>query len=104
MDLAAYLNATYYDPRDYSSKLRLFEEATPALQSEIFNRKLSDEYRDWMEELRDQTFIERRGYFADAARFGKQSFGETEGQTSEFESGLEGYNVLRGTPEQAPAQ
>ena len=31
MDLAAYLNATYYDPRDYASKLRLFEEETPAL-------------------------------------------------------------------------
>ena len=31
MDLAAYVNATYYDPRDYDSKLRLFEEETPAL-------------------------------------------------------------------------
>ena len=31
MDLAAYLNATYYDPRDYTSKLRLFEEETAAL-------------------------------------------------------------------------
>ena len=39
MDLAAYLNATYYDPRNYASKLRLFEEATPALSDEAFEVK-----------------------------------------------------------------
>ena len=31
VDLAAHLNASYYDPRDYASKLRLFTEATPEL-------------------------------------------------------------------------
>ena len=31
VDLAAYVNATYYDPRDYATKRRLFAEAPAAL-------------------------------------------------------------------------
>lgn len=31
VDLARYMNATYYDPRDYGSKMRLFRDATEGL-------------------------------------------------------------------------
>ena len=44
-----------------------FEEARPALEREVYQHKVQEAYRDWMEELRSRTFIERRGYFADAA-------------------------------------
>jgi peptidyl-prolyl cis-trans isomerase SurA len=44
-----------------------FEQAKDALQQEVQQRKVMDEYRDWMEDLRKRTFIERRGYFAQAA-------------------------------------
>ncbi len=44
-----------------------FEQAKDALQQEVQQRKVMDEYREWMEDLRKRTFIERRGYFAQAA-------------------------------------
>ena len=68
-----------------------FEEAEQALRSELYEEKLMAEYRDWMEELRSHTFIERRGYFADAAQFDTD---EPEG--SEFEAALGGRGVLGG--------
>jgi hypothetical protein len=43
VDLAAYLNATYYDPRDYASKLRLFAEAPqrlPGINTVVFTSHL----------------------------------------------------------------
>jgi peptidyl-prolyl cis-trans isomerase SurA len=46
-----------------------YEEARTALYNELFDQRASDAYRNWMEQLRERTFIERRGYFADAARF-----------------------------------
>jgi peptidyl-prolyl cis-trans isomerase SurA len=46
-----------------------FEQAKEALHQEVYQRKVMDEYREWMENLRKRTFIERRGYFAQAARF-----------------------------------
>ncbi len=64
------------------------EEARSQLQQEIFQRKLMEEYRTWMEQIRDQTFIERRGYFADAARFNKNK------AASDFEAGLTGHSVF----------
>ncbi len=51
-----------------------FEQATPTLTREVWERKLEREYRTWIEELRERSYIERRGYFADAARFGEQTF------------------------------
>ena len=45
------------------------------LQQELFNQGLEAAYREWMEELRGRTYIDRRGYFADAARFGQSTFG-----------------------------
>ena len=74
------------------------EASQDALRQEIYEEKLMAEYREWMEELRDQTFIERRGYFADAARFRPES------GKSEFEAGLSGESVLQKSPEAAPAQ
>ena len=47
-----------------------FEVAKSALSEEVFEDAMAEEYRVWMEELREATFIERRGYFADAAQFG----------------------------------
>jgi peptidyl-prolyl cis-trans isomerase SurA len=44
-----------------------FEQAKDSLQQEVHQRKVTDEYREWMEELRKRTFIERRGYFAQSA-------------------------------------
>jgi peptidyl-prolyl cis-trans isomerase SurA len=52
-----------------------FEQARPVLQQEIWNVKLEEAYREWMEELRSRTYIDRRGHFADAARFGVSTFG-----------------------------
>jgi peptidyl-prolyl cis-trans isomerase SurA len=45
-----------------------YEKVHDALREEAFNRKLEEKYREWLEELRGKTYIERRGYFADAAR------------------------------------
>jgi peptidyl-prolyl cis-trans isomerase SurA len=44
-----------------------FEQAKSSLQQEVHQRKVMDEYREWMEDLRKRTFIERRGYFAQSA-------------------------------------
>ncbi|MBW1686052.1 MAG: peptidylprolyl isomerase [Deltaproteobacteria bacterium] len=51
-----------------------YEQAKPMLQMAVFEMKVAEEYHKWMEELRDHTFIERRGYFADAAQFGQSPF------------------------------
>jgi peptidyl-prolyl cis-trans isomerase SurA len=46
-----------------------YEKIHDALKEEAFNRKLEVKYREWLEELRQKTYIDRRGYFADATRF-----------------------------------
>lgn len=51
-----------------------FEQAKERLTEEVWQRKLQEEYRKWIEELRQKTYIERRGYFADAAQFGDSTF------------------------------
>ncbi|MEM7409605.1 MAG: SurA N-terminal domain-containing protein [Myxococcota bacterium] len=51
-----------------------FAQAEPALTRELYESKLETEYRSWLEELRELSYIERRGYFADAARFGERTF------------------------------
>ena len=48
-----------------------YEQAKPMLQMQVFEMKVAEEYRKWMEELREHTFIERRGYFADVGQFGQ---------------------------------
>jgi parvulin-like peptidyl-prolyl isomerase len=47
-----------------------FEAAKPMLEEQVFQQKLADEYRRWMNELRESSYIERRGYFAEAAQLG----------------------------------
>jgi peptidyl-prolyl cis-trans isomerase SurA len=46
-----------------------FEAAKPSLEQQVHQQKVMEEYREWVEELRKRTFIERRGYFAQAASF-----------------------------------
>jgi peptidyl-prolyl cis-trans isomerase SurA len=47
-----------------------FEQAKEPLSREIWERKIEQEYRTWIEELRGKSYIERHGYFADAAKMG----------------------------------
>jgi parvulin-like peptidyl-prolyl isomerase len=70
-----------------------FEQAEEKLRDELYEKKLMVEYRDWMEQLRSHTFIERRGYFADAAQFTPE-----EPRTNAFEAGMSGAGVLTGGP------
>jgi peptidyl-prolyl cis-trans isomerase SurA len=49
-----------------------YEQAKESLSRELWERKLEQEYRTWMEELRGRSYIERHGYFADAANLGGQ--------------------------------
>jgi len=44
-----------------------FEQAKDSLQQEVHQRKVMEQYREWMEDLRKRTFIERRGYFSQSA-------------------------------------
>ncbi len=47
-----------------------FEQAKEPLSRELWERKLEVEYRTWIEELRGRSYIERHGYFAQAASLG----------------------------------
>jgi peptidyl-prolyl cis-trans isomerase SurA len=51
-----------------------YERAKPRLHEELWSRQMEEAYREWVEELRERTFIDRRGYFADAAQFGQPTF------------------------------
>jgi peptidyl-prolyl cis-trans isomerase SurA len=68
-----------------------YEQAEERLRGQLYEEKLKVEYRSWMETLRSQTFIERRGYFADAAQFEPE-----QPESSDFEAGLVGAPVLTG--------
>jgi len=50
-----------------------FEQAKEALSRELWERKLEQEYRNWIEELRGKSYIERHGYFAQKGRLGQQT-------------------------------
>jgi peptidyl-prolyl cis-trans isomerase SurA len=58
-----------------------YEQAKPVLQAEIFEAKLAEEYRNWIEELRENTYIERRGYFAEAAKLRDSARGQATSAT-----------------------
>ena len=47
-----------------------YEQAKEPLSRELWERKLDQEYRTWMEQLREHSYIERHGYFAEAASLG----------------------------------
>jgi peptidyl-prolyl cis-trans isomerase SurA len=43
-----------------------FEMAKPVLEQEIFEALTAEKYVEWIEELRRNTYVERKGYFAEA--------------------------------------
>lgn len=47
-----------------------FEIVRPRLAEYLYQKKLGEEYMKFIEELRKQTYIERKGMFAEAARLG----------------------------------
>lgn len=55
-------------------KRKTFAEAEPELREEVWSREMEKAYRVWVDELRGRTYIDRRGYFADAAQFGQATF------------------------------
>ena len=60
-----------------------YEDAKERLRIEVYEQHIEKEFRKWMEELRAQTFIERKGYFADAAMLGSRSGFAGEGEDEE---------------------
>ncbi len=48
-----------------------FEEARPVLEQELYDRRMNEAMSEWVDTLRARTYIERKGYFADAASFSK---------------------------------
>jgi len=60
-----------------------YEDAKEPLQQEVYQTHLEKEFRAWMEELRSQTFIERKGHFAEAATLGSKSGFADPGDDSE---------------------
>jgi peptidyl-prolyl cis-trans isomerase SurA len=50
-----------------------YDDAKERLRMEIYEQHVDREFRKWLEEMREQTFIERKGHFADAAMLGSQS-------------------------------
>ena len=45
-----------------------FEEVRGALYEEVYSQPLEVQYEEWIERLRSQTFIEKKGIFAEAKR------------------------------------
>ncbi len=45
-----------------------FERATPHLEQEISQRKTEQEFVRWIAGVREQTYIDRKGVFAEASR------------------------------------
>jgi peptidyl-prolyl cis-trans isomerase SurA len=50
-----------------------YEDAENELSLEIYQRQLDAKFHEWLEVLREQTYIERKGHFADAAMLGSHS-------------------------------
>jgi parvulin-like peptidyl-prolyl isomerase len=53
-----------------SFKKREFEDVQGQLFDELFAVQMQEEYVEFMEKLRKQTYIERKGFFAEASRLG----------------------------------
>jgi len=45
-----------------------FERARGAIEKSIFNQKVELEYEAWIDKLRGQVYIERKGTYAEASR------------------------------------
>jgi peptidyl-prolyl cis-trans isomerase SurA len=54
------------DRREYAPTT--LEEVYPKLEGELHERKTGEEYAKWVEKLRSETYIERKGVFAETAR------------------------------------
>lgn len=50
-----------------------YEDVQEELSLQVYQTHLEEEFHKWMEELRERTYIERKGHFADAAMLGSQS-------------------------------
>jgi peptidyl-prolyl cis-trans isomerase SurA len=48
-----------------------YESARAGIADYLYQKRLGEEYSEFIEELRQQTYIERKGIFADAARLGE---------------------------------
>jgi peptidyl-prolyl cis-trans isomerase SurA len=48
-----------------------YESARAGIADYLYQKRLGEEYSEFIEELREQTYIERKGIFADAARLGE---------------------------------
>ncbi len=47
-----------------------FEQAQPALEQKLLEKKMEEEYVRWIAKLREQVFVERKGIYAEASRLG----------------------------------
>lgn len=54
-----------------------YEEARPSLRDELYEQRFTEEYTQFVEKLRRQTYVERKGIFAEAARLGAPTPGAT---------------------------
>ncbi|MDX1650076.1 MAG: hypothetical protein R3263_09510, partial [Myxococcota bacterium] len=45
-----------------------YDEVRDQLRGRLFSERMSEKYTEFIQELREQTYIERRGIFAEAAR------------------------------------
>lgn len=55
-----------------------YEQAHAQLEQEVYEQHMEKAMSKWLEDLRAHTYIERKGYFADAARFAKPT-GDSQG-------------------------
>jgi peptidyl-prolyl cis-trans isomerase SurA len=60
-----------------------YEKIHDALREEAFDQKLDERYREWLEELREKTYIDRRGYFAEASTLKVRLPGEESAEDGE---------------------
>ena len=45
-----------------------FEQAEEGLRSELFDLRMQEEYLEFVDKIREQTYVERKGIYADVAR------------------------------------
>jgi len=49
------------------------EQARPELQELVFRRKMEEEYRLWIDKIRETVYVERKGIYAEASRLGERA-------------------------------
>ena len=50
-----------------------FQQARPSLEEALFRQKMEEEYVRWIEKIRDQVYIQKKGIYAEASRLGALS-------------------------------